>query len=404
MCTYKEPPPGPAIDLDTMLTVGDFEPIVPFTPAQPPDFPICEHIVGVIEACKREEVSLRQCLGEVFFALQHINLLPDGFFDDIDFFSFFVYGIQSPHTAEVQLTLKCLLIIFKIVPAFALSCCYREPHLFVRLLKSPDLCLPSLTPLLLAIENDCEFSVHLVEEHHFIAILSDLACQVQDSLVLAVVLTTLSEVIAPIRFRDIDPDDLNDIIKQLRSVTFRFFGGDLDTLHHKPSFAIPDVLIPTLKILDRLIVSWEHQDLNPLLEFTLPTHLLFFTKYQTGLVYVELLKVWNRVYEYFGETFQHEPIAGELLKLLMAHVTDPNAPRLEILFLLSNMLLFPRHARSFLETPRLSLFLEEALETLDFREKENLLLAFLHVVRLCPGRPCRESRGARYCSGTRSRE
>jgi hypothetical protein len=120
----------------------------------------------------------------------------DDFLSYIDLWRPIEDGLTAPLTAVVQVALKSLMVVYRVCPDIVCAFVIARDVLLVRLLQAPDLVLPSLTLLLLALDADPAFASWLAVRRRLVRRLSAIVGNTSDVILTSAVLTMVSELTA----------------------------------------------------------------------------------------------------------------------------------------------------------------------------------------------------------------
>jgi hypothetical protein len=254
-----------------------------------------------------------------------------------------------------------------------------------------------------AIQFEPEFGRYLTKYHHVLHKLCSLALSLFEPAVeLRCALGLISDILGKVEIEDIREFE-TDLIRKLRVVVSKYFRMDFE--------CFGESIIPILRILDVMIQVWGPADIEDFFTGheiavlrpvktrspTVMERLRFLTQrsiasgeyaetYRT--VYQGTLRVWNRIIslelKQFDDGEYLKSRAPELLSTLLDHLMEKSAPRLRLLFVLSNLMYFRRHAEEFLGYPEMIEMLLRLCEEFTYAEKDRCLTMYFRVLAHFP--------------------
>jgi hypothetical protein len=281
------------------------------------------------------------------------------FLSGIGFWVLIEEGLAAPLTPVVQLALKGLMTVHHLCPDVVSGFVIAHDTLLVRLLQAPDLVLPTLTLLLLALDADPAFAPRLAVRY-LVRRLCAIVDGASDVVLTGAALTMISELI-----RRTDPREFPDA-PCCRALLAAHLGPG--------TASAPEILVPAMRIQAAMVAAFgdvpECAVLDRMMQFVCDG--------RPNVIYVEALRLWNCL---FCHDAADVPRATRLLDALLHQLA--RGPRLKILFLMANMCAYPDVAAHFIRTPALER-MWRCFDTLTCAEKENCLIM---IAQICISHP-----------------
>jgi hypothetical protein len=301
---------------------------------------------------------------------------------DLGIFTFLHSAMETNDSAIVSLALRSLHQLYHLCASAVREFVFDDRSKIVSFVQRPDSIYPALALVLVSLDVHPDFATILASEHRLIQKLLVLSITTFEPTVTYAILQTLSELLVRVPLSIFSPNRSKKVSTGLRRLTARYLGCEIDR-----KYLIPEILIPTLRILDAIFMKWDIQSVDQVLgqNAKILETLLGFTRSmraydQFGNVYSEALRVWNRLFLRYGVTLDPTRLAWELVDILVQHLKENGAPRLRILFLLSNILAFPIQGSHFLERDMIVERMFEAFNQLKVKEKENFMILVFHLI------------------------